>query len=397
MNTINHLFKTYFKSNSIRVNYIISLSAFVFLLTGCEQVKEKDGASTKPSVPITALQSGSATTFVDYPAAVRGIADIEIRPQVSGYIKNVLVTEGAYVSAGQTLFQIDPQPFKEALNNAKANLNAAEAAILNARLEVEKLTPLVQNNVVSDFQLKTAQTAYKIAQANAQQARAGVATAKINLGYTDVKAPISGYLGLIHKKQGSLVSASDQTALTQISDISEIQVYFSLSEKDFALFNSKYSIKKSSERSKNLPEVDLILSDNSVYPQKGKIDMVNGQFDKHTGSITLRASFPNPDGNLRSGSTGKLRLGLNYDSALQVPQSATMEIQDKIFVFLVEKNNKVTKTPITVVGKSGNNYLVKHGLHTGDQIVLSGLDRLQEGQAISPQRSIAVAQLTNKN
>lgn len=369
----------------------------VAILVSCESKTEKTTADAPPSVPVSTVVTSSETTYVEYPASVQGAIDMEIRPQVSGYIQKVLVNEGAYVSAGQTLFQINSQPFVEALNNAKANLHAAEAAILNAKLEIDKLTPLVQNKVVADFQLKTAKTAYKIAQANAEQAKASVASAQINLGYTNVKAPVSGYIGLIPKKQGSLVSPTDQEALTQLSDIQDVHVYFALAEKDFTIFNKNYEGKTPAERIKNLPFVELVLSDNSVYPSKGKVDMINGQFDKNTGAITFRASFPNPNGNLRSGNTGKLRLGLNHSNAILVPQSATVEMQGKVFVFLVDKNNKVTKTPLDVMGKSGTNYLVKQGLNQGDQIVLSGLDKLQEGQIIHPQNVAQVAQVNIKN
>ena len=263
-------------------------------------------------------------------------------------------------------------------------------------LEAVVLTPLVQNKVVSEFQLKTAKTAYKIAQANAEQAKASVASAQINLGYTNVKATVSGYIGRIPKKQGSLVSPTDQVALTQLSDIHEVHVYFSLAENDFNNFNTNYPGKTPADRIKHLPAVELLLADNSAYPIKGKIDMIDGQFDKNTGAITLRASFPNASGTLRSGNTGKIRLGLQHDNAILVPQSSTVEMQDKVFVFSVGKDNKVTKTPITVVGKSGTNYLIKDGVKSGDQIVLSGIDKLQDGQAIQPEKSTKVAEVTNK-
>lgn len=345
-------------------------------------------------MPVSAINASTETTYIEYPASIQGAVDIDVRPQVSGYLQSVLVNEGAYVTAGQTLFKINENPYREALNNAKASLHAAEAAILNAQLEVDKLTPLVQNKVVSDFQLKTAKTAYKIAQANAEQARASVASAQINLGYTNVKATVSGYIGRIPKKQGSLVSPTDQTALTQLSDIHEVHVYFSLAENDFNNFNANYPGKTPADRIKHLPAVELLLADNSAYPIKGKIDMIDGQFDKNTGAITLRASFPNASGILRSGNTGKIRLGLQHDNAILVPQSSTVEMQDKVFVFTVGDSSKVKKQAITIVGKAGENYLVKDGVKVGDQIVLSGVDKLQEGMVIQPQKAadkVAVA------
>ena len=399
MNTIYNFFislKTVKRFNQTKflIVFLVTGASFV----GCKPSPES-AAAAPPVLPVSVVNESEQTTFAEYPASIQGSVDIDVRPQVSGYIQKVLVSEGAYVAAGQTLFEINSQPYKEALNNAKASLHAAEAAVMNAQLEVDKLTPLVQNKVVSDYQLKTAKTSYKIAQANVEQARASVASAQINLGYTNVKATVSGYIGLIPKKQGSLVSPADQTALTQLSDIKEVHVYFALAEEDFNIFNTNYSGKTPADRIKYLPPVELVLADNSVFPIKGRIDMINGQFDKNTGAITLRATFQNTNGNLRSGNTGKIRLGLKHDNVLLVPQSATLEMQDKVFVFALHKDNKVNKTPITVIGKSGNNYLVKNGLKSGDEIVLSGIDRLQEGQVIQPQKTAAkiTAQLNNKN
>jgi len=370
------------------VKYTFALAFAAIVLASCKSAPQQGAAAPPPPVlPVSAINGGSETTYIEYPAAIQGAVDIDVRPQVGGYLQSVLVNEGAYVTAGQTLFKINENPYREALNNAKASLHAAEAAILNAQLEVDKLTPLVQNKVVSDIQLKTAKTAYKIAQANAEQAKANVAAAQINLGYTNVKATVSGYIGRIPKKQGSLVSPTDQEALTQLSDIHEVHVYFALAENDFNSFNTNYPGKTPADRIKHLPAVELVLADNSTYPVKGKIDMIDGQFDKNTGAITLRASFPNANGTLRSGNTGKIRLGLQHDNAILVPQSATVEMQDKVFVFTLGDSSKVKKQAISIVGKAGENYLVKDGVKVGDQIVLSGIDKLQEGMVIQPQQA----------
>jgi len=370
------------------VKYTFALAFAAIVLASCKSAPQQGAAAPPPPVlPVSSVNGGSETTFIEYPASIQGAVDIDVRPQVSGYLQSVLVNEGAYVTAGQTLFKINENPYREALNNAKASLHAAEAAILNAQLEVDKLTPLVQNKVVSDIQLKTAKTAYKIAQANAEQAKANVASAQINLGYTNVKATVSGYIGRIPKKQGSLVSPTDQVALTQLSDIHEVHVYFSLAENDFNSFNNNYPGSSPADRIKHLPAVELVLADNSTYPVKGKIDMIDGQFDKNTGAITLRASFANANGVLRSGNTGKIRLGLLHNDAILVPQSATVEMQDKVFVFTLGDSSKVKKQAITIVGKAGENYLIKEGVKVGDQIVLSGIDKLQEGMVIQPQKA----------
>jgi membrane fusion protein (multidrug efflux system) len=291
------------------------------------------------------------------------------------------------VSAGQPIFKINDQPYRAALNNALASLHAAEAAQGNAQLEVEKLTPLVANKVVSDYQLKTAKAALQIAKANIESAKANVSTAQINLGYTTIKAPVSGYIGRLLKKQGSLVSPQDVEALTQLSDVHDVHVYFSLGEKDFVGFKDQYTGLTLKDKIKHLPAVTLLLADNSEYTHTGKIDMIDGQFDKTTGAITVRATFPNAQGLIRSGNTGKIRLSLVHADALTVPESATIEMQDKIFVFALADSNKVKKVPITIGGKNGTDYIVKDGLKAGDQIVLSGIDHLQEGTKIAPQKA----------
>ncbi len=377
-------------------NVIITSFILALVLSSCADKNQAPTAPPPPVLPVLAVTSANTVTDSEYPASIQGTVDVEIRPQVSGNLERVYVDEGAYVSKGQTLFKINERPFREQLNNALASLHAAEAALINANLEVDKLTPLVQNKVVSDYQLKTAKATQKIAHANIEQAKAMVGSAKINLGYTNVTAPVSGYIGRLPKKQGSLVSATDVEPLTTLSDVHEVFAYFSLGETDFIHFKEQYAGSSLGDKIKKLPPVTLILADNTAYPKTGKIDMVDGQFDKTTGAITIRATFPNANGTLRSGNTGRIRLGLNHDDAILVPQAATVEMQDKVFVFTVGKDNKVTKMPITVVGKSGTNYLIKDGVKSGDQIVLSGIDKLQDGQAIQPEKSTKVAEVTNK-
>ena len=379
-------------------NVIITSFILALVLSSCADKSQAPAAPAPPLLPVLAISSENTTTDAEYPASIQGTVDVEIRPQVSGNLERVFVDEGAYVNKGQTLFKINERPFREQLNNALANLHAAEAALINAQLEVDKLTPLVQNKVVSDYQLKTAKASQKIAAANIEQAKAMVGSAKINLGYTTVTAPVSGYIGRLPKKQGSLVSATDIEPLTNLSDVHEVYAYFSLGETDFINFKAQYAGNSLGDKLKKLPPVTLILADNNAYAQTGKIDMVDGQFDKTTGAITLRATFPNSGGTLRSGNTGKIRLGLQHDDAVLVPQSATVEMQDKVFVFTVNKENKVAKMPIIVIGKSGTNYLIKDGVKSGDQIVLSGIDKLQEGQVVQPEKASTtkVAQVINQ-
>lgn len=376
-------------SNAVkRSNNVMKAMSLLFaiVLFACNRQEKMQVANPiVQTLPVMAINSSSQTTFLEYPAAIEGAVDLEIRPQVAGTIDKIFVNEGALVQKGQPLFKINEMPYKEALNNAQALLQSAQAAALNAQLEIEKLTPLVANKVVSDFQLKSAKAAHQVALANVAQAKAGIGAAKINLGYTLIKAPVTGYVGRLPKKQGSLVSTSDPVPLTQLSDAREVHVYFSLSEDDFISFNEKYAGSNVAERLRNIPGVSLLLADNTEYPHAGKLDMVDGQFDKQTGAITLRATFPNKGGLLRSGNTGRIRLTATHEQAISVPQEATMEIQDKIFIFSVSKDNKVSKQPITVLGTSGNSYLVKNGVKAGDRIVLKGMESLKDGEIIAPE------------
>jgi membrane fusion protein (multidrug efflux system) len=363
----------------------ILFAIIAIALASCSS-QPQTAATPPPSLPVATISTTTDTTYQEYPAAIEGVVNVEVRPQVSGSLDRVFVDEGAYVTAGQPLFKINDQPFRAALNNALASQHAAEGALANARLEIDRFTPLVQNKVISDYQLKAAKAAFDIAKANIEQAKANVSTAQINLGYTLIKAPVNGYIGRLLKKQGSLVSPTDAQELTQLSDVHDVHVYFSLSEKDFVAFKEQYPGSTLKEKIQHLPLVTLLLSDNSTYAKQGKIDMIDGQFDKTTAAITIRANFANPEGLLRAGNTGKVRLGLQHKDALAVPESATIEMQDKVFVFAVSDSNKVVKRPITIIGKSGENYLVKDGVKAGDRIVLTGIDHLQEGLVINPQQ-----------
>lgn len=369
----------------------------VLALYSCSTKPQAAVAPPPPSLPVATIVSGTQTTYQEYPASIEGTVNVEVRPQVSGALDKVFVDEGAFVNAGQAIFKINDQPYRAALNNALAALHSAEASSGNAQLEVDKLTPLVANKVVSDYQLKTAKATYQVAKANIESAKANVSTAKINLGYTLIKAPVSGYIGRLLKKQGSLVSPQDAEALTQLSDVHDVHVYFSLSEKDFVSFKEQYPGGTLKDKLKKLPSVALLLADGTEYSKPGKIDMIDGQFDKNTGAITVRANFSNPQGLLRSGNTGKIRLSLQHADALIVPESATIEMQDKVFVFTLADSNKVKKSPINIIGKSGTDYLVKDGIKAGDQIVLSGIDHLQEGTVIHPEKSTDKPTVVAKN
>lgn len=343
------------------------------------------GAMPPPQLPVVAVITAPGTTYKEYSATLEGKVNVEIRPQVEGYLEKIYVDEGAYVKAGQPLFKIDARVYNEQLNSAQSSVLAAQANVQKAQVEVDRLIPLVENKVISEVQLKTAKAAYDAAKAAEEQAKAAVGNARINVGYTYITAPVSGYIGRIPYKTGSLVGKNETQPLTLLSDIREVYAYFSMSESDFMAFKQQFEGNTIEEKVKKVPAVELLLADGSVYNQKGKISTIDGQFDKTTGTISFRATFPNAGGMLRSGNTGKIRIPQLFTQAIVVPQEATFEIQDKVFVFAVGDSNKVASKPITVSGKTNAWYFVESGLKPGDKIVFAGTGNLQDGMVIVPQ------------
>ncbi|MCS3531570.1 efflux RND transporter periplasmic adaptor subunit [Chryseobacterium sp. JUb7] len=362
---------------------IIVLIASIILLQNCTKAAEgSNAAPPAPELPVYTVITSPATVYQEFPTALEGKNNVEIRSQVDGYLDKIYVEEGAYVRAGQPLFKIDSRSYGEQMNMATANLQAANANIQKAKVEVDRLEPLVAAKVVSDVQLRTAKANYAAAVAAASQARASVGSAKINVGFTTITAPVSGYVGRIPYKKGSLISRTDPSPLTLLSDISEIYAYFSLSELDFIAFQNKYPGATLNEKLKNMPMVDLVIADNSTYPEKGKMSIVDGQFDKTTGAISVRAVFPNTNGVLRTGNTGRVRMPQLFTNTLVIPQESTFEIQDKTYVYVVGKDQKVTSKPIKISGKTENYYFISEGVQPGEKIVYVGLGSLKDGASI---------------
>jgi membrane fusion protein, multidrug efflux system len=374
-----------------QTRYISHLSVFIitaaFILPACKSSTGKAGYGAPPpqALPVITISSMPATTYQEYSASIEGSKDIQVRPQVDGYVEKIFIDEGAHVKKGQPLFQVNSGTYESQLNNAMASLAAAKANLASAQINVSKLKPLVQNNVISDVQLKTAQATYDAAAASVSQAQSVVRNAEINLGYTMIKAPVDGYIGRIPHKTGSLVGTTTPEPLTVISEITKVYAYFSLSENDFFQFKNQYPGETVEQKIKQVPPVELVLADGSVYPEKGKVEVVSGQFSNTTGSISFRASFENLSGLLRSGNTGKVRIPRSVTTALIIPQESTFELQDKVFVFALGDSNKVTSKPLSISGTSGNYYLVLGGIRAGDKIVYTGLDRLRDGAIIQPE------------
>ena len=371
-------------------------SLFAFIACNSSSANNIQAAPPPPSLPVITVSEKPVSTYQEFSASIEGSKDIEIRPQVEGYIEQIYVDEGAHVKKGQLLFRVNDRPYYEQLQNARAGLASAKANLVAAEINVAKIEPLVKNNSVSDVQLRTAKAAYDAAAAQVAQAQTLVSNAQINLGYTRIKAPVDGYIGRIPLKIGSLVGLSTPEPLTVLSEIKNVFAYFSLSESEFITFRESYSGATIEQKLKQAPAVELVLADGSIYPIKGKIELVAGQFNETTGSIQLRASFPNPNGQLRSGNTGRIRIAQQVKSGILVPQEATYEMQDKLFVFAVQDSNKVASVAIKPSSRTGNYYVVESGIKVGDRIVYSGLDRLRDGMVIQPEPISIDSVLQNK-
>ncbi|VTP91692.1 efflux RND transporter periplasmic adaptor subunit [Sphingobacterium daejeonense] len=364
------------------------LLLLLIILVGCRQGSQQQGWNQGPAeLPIAIVEQGKATVPREYSASIEGVTNVEIRPQVSGYLSRILVDEGDYVKAGQTLFRIEDRPYAEQLNSAKASLLTAQSAVTTAKIDLERKKELVKSRIVSELQLQEAEATYNGARAAVEQASSMVNSAKINLEFCTIKAPVSGYISRIPYRLGSLVAPANGEPLTFLSDINRVNVYFSLSENDFVAFQKLYGGNANDGKLAGIPPVTLLLSDGQPYEVPGKIDAIDGQFNKATGSITLRARFDNPKSVLRSGNTGKVVLEQHYADAVLFPVASTITIQDKVFVFSLDKEDKAVQLPIEVSGKAGNNYIVSDGIKSGDRYIVSGFDRLQAGTPVTAQKT----------
>jgi membrane fusion protein (multidrug efflux system) len=353
------------------------------LLSGCGK-KEEEQKQVTPALPVMTVTTSSATVSSDYSVRLEGLADAEIRPQVDGVLQAILVKEGDLVKKGQPLFRIDDSVWREQYQSALAAQHAAEAQAAVAKVNAEKLVPLVENKVIAPVQLTTAKALEQAARAQAEQAAASARYASINLNYTVVKAPVAGYVGRIPFRQGNLLTKNQAQALTTVSDVGKMYAVFSISEAGFATFKKVYPGQTMQQKIDAVPPVTLTLSDGTVYNHGGKLESISGDFDATTGSIGMRVSFPNNERLLRSGNSGKVSLTSNYDNVILVPQAATVELQDKVMVALLTAGNKVVKQVVTVAGKSGPNYIVSDGIKPGDVIVTAGIEKLQDGTVIKP-------------
>lgn len=357
----------------------------VLMVASC---KEAPSIQQETEYAVMTVTPAERVLTASYSAAIRGRQDIDVYPQVSGTLTRLCVTEGQEVRRGQVLFVIDQVPYRAALETATANVEAAAAALATAELTYESRQELNRRKVVSDFDLKTTRNAWLSAKAALAQARAQEVNARNNFSYTEVKSPSDGVVGMLPYRVGTLVGPSGMPEpLTTVSDNSEMYVYFSLTENQLLSLTRRYGSKGAAL--KNLPEVELQLNDRSIYSYKGRIESISGVVDRTTGTVGLRAVFPNPDGLLFSGTSGSIQLQSGRQGVLVIPQSATFEVQDRTFVYKVV-DGKASASPVRVSRvNGGQEYIVEEGLHEGDMIVTEGVGLLREGTPVKSKENIS--------
>lgn len=372
---------------------ILCISAFAMLFTSCGGKKQQQQQQpTAVQVETMKVSEGNTKLERAYPATIKGKTDIEIRPQISGFITKVCVQEGQHVKKGQLLFVIDQVQLEAAVRSAEAAVASAKSNVATNELTVANKKVLREKNIISDYEYQTATLALASAKASWNQANQGLIEAKKNLSFANVTSPSDGVVGSIPSREGSLVGPS-YPALTTVSDISEVYAYFSLNEKELlGMTNSGEN--NLSGAIKKLPEVNLVLADGTRYPLQGKVETISGVIDQSTGSASVRASFKNTNNMLRSGSTGSILIPNPLSNVIEIPQKATYEIQDKKFVYIVGKDNKAVSTPVEVSPlNDGSNYIVTSGLKAGDVVVVEGVGTLvKDGVEIAPKAAGAVPQ-----
>ncbi len=333
------------------------------------------------AVETIALSNADLST--KYPTTIKGSQDVEIRPKVSGNITRQLVDEGDFVRAGQVLFVIDPTQYQAAVEQARAAVNVSKASISTQELTVANKKALLERNIISKYDYDVAVNTLAMYKAQLSQAEAAYKSAADQLSYCSVRATSSGVIGEIPYRVGSLVSPSIVQPLTTVSNLEQMYAYFSMTEKQFLELTRSNGSSEAARRS--LPNVTLILADGSTYSEQGVVSSFSGVIDQSTGSLQMRATFRNPNKLLRSGATGVLKFPVHKANAIIIPQKATYQIQDKIFVYVVDKDNKVKTTEITVLEQNdGSNYVVTSGLNTGEKIVIEGVNKLKDGMEIKP-------------
>lgn len=343
------------------------------LLASCQGGDQQSGQMGQGPMPYPVIEipTKTVTGFNSYPVSIEGVVNSEVRAKVSGYITEVLVDEGEKVREGQPLFRLETATLNQEAEAARASVNTAQ-------VEVNKLEPLVEQNIISPVQLETAKA--QLAQAKANYSRVAA-----NIDYATIKSPVNGYIGSINFRQGTLVSPADPTPLTRVSDIDEVYAFFSMNERDYLNFIQTAEGENISEKLNQLPAVQLQLVNGQIYQEEGKIETVTGQVDPTTGTVGFRARFPNPNGILANGNSGNIRIPQTYENVPVVPESSTFEQQGNVIVYKVQGDTLAVSSVIQVQDRVDNLIVVASGIEPGEKIVAQGVGQLRSGTPIQPQ------------
>ena len=353
--------------NTLKSSLIILL---VVIFVGCKNKQPQQQATGPMPFKVQTLKKQDIVVYQQFSANLEGQQNVQIRPKVTGFIQKIYIDEGQIVKKGQLLFKLETASLSQDASAEKAKVNAAQ-------VEVDRLIPLVERNIISSVQLETAK-------ANLAQAKSNYNSIIANINYANITSPVNGVVGSLPFKEGSLVSGTMAEPLTTVSDTKNMRAYFSMNEKELLDFSRTFKGNTMQEKINNIADVSLILVDNSKYEYPGKIETINGLINKRTGSTEFRAAFQNPEGILRSGGSGIVQIPFTEKNIILVPQVAVFEVQGKKIVYLVGKDNKVESRVIGTKGTMDLDFIVSSGIEEGDLLVVEGVSKLTEGQEIIP-------------
>jgi RND family efflux transporter MFP subunit len=357
------------------------LSGALLILPGCGSSGKAASPASRPTVEVATVVERDTPIYSDWVAVLDGYVNAEIQPRVAGYIIKQNYREGALVRKGDVLFEIDPRPFKAALDQAKAQLAQAEAQLGKASLDVERDTPLAEARAIAQSQLDTEIQAKRGAEASVLAAKANVEQAELNVEFTRVTSLVSGIAGIARVQIGNLVGPN--STLTAVSQVDPIKAYFTVSEQVFIDFHRRFPTEQSVEEQRRRMPLQLILGDGNVYEHIGTISFADREVNAATGAIRIAGVFPNPSNLLRPGGYGRVRLSVRtVTGALLVPQRAVTELQGSYQVAVVGSDNKVSIRPVTVGDRVGKLWIVTDGLKAGERVIVEGLLRIRDGAVV---------------